>query len=173
MNFDFKAYQAEAAKTAIYTDSLYPFASLLSEAVELADLYVKRDLRGDKKTISRDEIISESGDVLWNLAAICEDNKIEIEDNFSEVINNFETAEDDHVYLTKDLLVDACHTLKTLHNGHASKLTMRIRAVMVLVRLGELLKTEGIHLAEVAEYNLAKLRSRQERGVLTGSGGNR
>jgi len=36
-----------------------------------------------------------------------------------------------------------------------------------------LLKDQGVDLSTVAEYNLSKLRSRVERGVIKGSGGNR
>lgn len=68
----FDEYQIEAHETAQYTDSFYPFASLMVEAAELADLAVKPMLRGDVgKVIARDEIISEAGDVLWNLSEIC------------------------------------------------------------------------------------------------------
>jgi NTP pyrophosphatase (non-canonical NTP hydrolase) len=43
----------------------------------------------------------------------------------------------------------------------------------VLWNLANLLKDMDITLSEVAEYNIKKLKSRKERGVLSGSGGNR
>jgi len=103
MNFD--EYQIAASKTAQYKDNFYPIASLMVESSELADLFIKPMLRGDDKQISKDQIISEAGDVLWNLAM--------------------------------------------------------------------LLKDQGVDLSTVAEYNLSKLHSRAERGVIKGSGGNR
>jgi len=103
MNFD--EYQQAAAKTAQYKNNFYPIASLMVESAELADLFIKPKLRGDDKTIERNQIISEAGDVLWNLAM--------------------------------------------------------------------LLKDEGVDLSEVAVYNLSKLQSRSDRGVIKGSGGNR
>ena len=102
---NFNSYQKKAVSTAMYTDKFYPIASLMVESSELADLFVKPMLRGDPKEIDRDEIISEAGDVLWNLANVLADN--------------------------------------------------------------------GIDLSEVAKYNLSKLQSRQSRGVIMGSGGNR
>lgn len=101
----FNEYQIKAATTAIYQEKMYPVASLMIEAAELADLFVKPYLRGDDVKIDRDKIISEAGDVLWNLAAILND----------------------------------C----------------------------------GLSLDIVARTNLMKLESRKERGVLTGSGGDR
>lgn len=103
MNFD--EYQQAAAKTAQYQNNFYPIASLMVESAELADLFIKPKLRGDDKQIDRDQIISEAGDVLWNLAM--------------------------------------------------------------------LLKDEGVDFSEVAVYNLSKLQSRADRGVIKGSGGNR
>ena len=98
-------YQMQAYETAIYKDIMYPIASLMLEASELADLFIKPRLRGDDKEPTAEEIIGEAGDVLWMLSAI--------------------------------------------------------------------LKDAGITLEEVAAANLKKLKSRQDRGVLQGSGGER
>lgn len=72
----FHEYQIEAAATAVYQEKMYPIASLMVEAAELADLFVKPYLRGDDKQPKREDIISEAGDVLWNLAAILSDHNI-------------------------------------------------------------------------------------------------
>lgn len=98
-------YQTRAGITAQYKDKFYPIASLMVEAAELSDLFVKPMLRGDDRVINREEIVSEAGDVLWNLAMVLRDN--------------------------------------------------------------------GVDLEEVACYNLKKLCSRLDRGVIKGSGGNR
>ena len=80
----FETYQAKAYKTANYNDPFYPWASLMVEAAELADLVAKPWLRGDGagkfEPSNRDKIISEAGDVLWNLAAILTDCDISLED---------------------------------------------------------------------------------------------
>ena len=99
-------YQHEAVNFAEFTDPFYPMASLVVEASELIDLFVKPRLRGDTDAQpSHYDVVAEAGDVLWNLAV--------------------------------------------------------------------LLKQEGITLSEVAEYNIAKLTDRKNRGVIKGSGGNR
>ena len=72
-------YQIQAASTAIYQEKFYPVASLMVESAELADLFVKPWLRGDDKKIDRDKIISEAGDVLWNLAAVLSECGVSLE----------------------------------------------------------------------------------------------
>lgn len=77
---DFRAYQLQASETALYEDDFYPIASLMVEAAELSDLFVKPMLRGDKTWPSEEKIISEAGDVLWNLAMILSDCGIDLQD---------------------------------------------------------------------------------------------
>lgn len=71
---DMDDYQLKAIRTALYEDRMYPVVSLMVEAAELADLFVKPLLRGDAVEIDRVQVISEAGDVLWNLACLLEDN---------------------------------------------------------------------------------------------------
>ncbi len=105
MSMYLNEYQHKAVETAQYDDPMYPIASLMVESAELADLFIKPWLRGDYTEIDRQEVLSEAGDVLWNLA--------------------------------------------------------------------NLLKDQDITLEEVAQYNIKKLNSRLQRGVIQGSGGNR
>ena len=64
-------YQNQAVETAIFKNEFYPIASLMVEAAELADLFVKPMLRGDNTTDGfRSKVVSEAGDVLWNLAVL-------------------------------------------------------------------------------------------------------
>lgn len=79
MGITFNEYQIQAAATAVYQERAYPVASLMVEAAELADIFVKPYLRGDDVKIDRDKVISEAGDVLWNLAAILSDMNISLE----------------------------------------------------------------------------------------------
>ena len=72
-------YQIEASATAIYQEKMYPVASLMVESAELADIFVKPYLRGDATKIDRDRVLSEAGDVLWNLAAILTDCGLSLE----------------------------------------------------------------------------------------------
>ena len=105
MKLAFDKYQEEAKKTAVYEHSFYPFASLMIEAAEFADLVAKQELRGDLKGVWPEDLIAEAGDVLWNLAMA--------------------------------------------------------------------LSEYGVSLGDVAEYNINKLRDRQERGVIKGDGDKR
>ena len=73
-------YQKWAKTTAVYEHDYYPFASLMIESSEFADLFAKPMLRGDDKTISVDEIKSEAGDVLWNLVNCLSDLGVDIQD---------------------------------------------------------------------------------------------
>jgi len=99
MGFD--EYQQAASSTALYKDKFYPIASLMVESAELSDLFIKPMLRGDARTIERQDVISEAGDVLWNLAMILKDHGVQklpsiIYLNFKVVLN---------VELLKDLEV--------------------------------------------------------------------
>ncbi len=73
-------YQLEAKKFALYQEKMYPIASLMVESAELADLFIKPMLRGDKAEIDVDEVLSEAGDVLWNLSCLLSDCDITLEE---------------------------------------------------------------------------------------------
>jgi NTP pyrophosphatase (non-canonical NTP hydrolase) len=62
------------------------------EAAELADLFIKPMLRGDNTSDGfRAKVVSEAGDVLWNLAVLLRQNGI----NLSEVAElNLKKLED-------------------------------------------------------------------------------
>ena len=77
---DFNEYQKLAQQTAIYTDPMYPVTSLMIEAAEAADLFVKPLLRGDDVEIYKVKVVSELGDVLWNLANMAADQGLKLED---------------------------------------------------------------------------------------------
>jgi NTP pyrophosphatase (non-canonical NTP hydrolase) len=77
---DFNDYQKLAQQTAIYTDPMYLVTSLMIEAAEAADLFVKLLLRGDDVEIDKVKVVSELGDVLWNLANMAADQGLKLED---------------------------------------------------------------------------------------------
>jgi NTP pyrophosphatase (non-canonical NTP hydrolase) len=79
-------YQQEAAETAIYSNKLiYPTLGLAGEAGEIANKVKKilRDNSGELQEDVRQDLISELGDVLWYVAALATDLKVEL----SEVAN--------------------------------------------------------------------------------------
>ncbi len=77
---DFNIYQLRADQFSLYEDRFYPIVSLMVESAELADLFVKPLLRGDSVEIDREKVISEAGDVLWNLAVLLKQENIFLED---------------------------------------------------------------------------------------------
>lgn len=77
---DFNEYQLRAEQFAMFEERMYPIASLMVESAELADLFIKPLLRGDAVGIDRSDIISEAGDVLWNLAVLLKRENIHLED---------------------------------------------------------------------------------------------
>ena len=80
MSLYMNQYQVKADEYALYTKKMYPVASLMVEAAELADLFIKPLLRGDDVEIERADIVSEAGDVLWNLCAILSDHGIPLDE---------------------------------------------------------------------------------------------
>jgi hypothetical protein len=78
MTFD--EYQEKAASFAEFDHPCYPAASLMVESAELADIFVKPMLRGDDIERSQDKILSEAGDVLWNLAVLLEREGVSFDD---------------------------------------------------------------------------------------------
>ena len=79
MTMYFNDYQLKAQETARYDDPMYPIVSLMVESAELADIFVKPWLRGDMNDPDKVEVISEAGDVLWNLANLLADMDITLD----------------------------------------------------------------------------------------------
>lgn len=82
---DFKEYQEQAVKTAIYGSGstiIYPALGLGNEAGEVQGKIKKvlRDNGGIFDTESRNKISDEIGDVLWYMAALSRDLGISLED---------------------------------------------------------------------------------------------
>jgi NTP pyrophosphatase (non-canonical NTP hydrolase) len=90
-------YQEAVSTFALYQHKFYPIASLMVEAGELSDLFVKPMLRGDDKELSRSEIVSEAGDVLWNLSMLLKDNKITLEEVAQRNIHKLQDRMDRNV----------------------------------------------------------------------------
>lgn len=71
-------YQARAMATAVYENDLYPLLALGEEVGELQGKFAKF-YRGDKDLVEED-IKKEAGDILWQLAAFCNDQGWPLED---------------------------------------------------------------------------------------------
>jgi len=80
MSYYMNEYQLAAVETAEYDDPMYPVASLMVESAELADVFIKPWLRGDDNDPARADVVSEAGDVLWNLACLLKDMDITLDE---------------------------------------------------------------------------------------------
>ena len=81
----FSNYQKQSSQTAIYDNVdlvIYPALGLVSEAGEVADKVKKvlRDNGGHFSPETKQAIADELGDVLWYIAAMCNDVNINMED---------------------------------------------------------------------------------------------
>jgi len=169
----FEEYIPLAMATAVFKDPFYPYASLLVESAELLDVFVKPLLRGDNDgQVDRDKVVKEAGDCLWMLAAICQDHV----DAGGSLPWEFPQE-----YLEEcsaiDLMLDNFENV-TMLMAAASEDDLGNSAVFEYIDgymsiLAEVIYQNGITIGEVLDTNLSKLRSRAERGVLTGSGGER
>ena len=83
---DFKEYQEEAKKTALYpnigNNFIYPTLGLAGEAGEVAEKIKKviRDKEGVVDDTTREEIRKELGDVLWYISQIANELKIPLDE---------------------------------------------------------------------------------------------
>lgn len=170
-------YQNGAIRTAIYPGRLaYPALGLCGEIGELTRACDK----GFKK-----EVPKEIGDVLWYAANVASDMGLA----FSVVCKRktFQKHKDDVVYL---YACEACIDLATNAGVVAENVKKTIRdndgtlqakrrdnickaLKQIMLTLAEIAHLYDTTLEECAKGNLAKLKSRQERGKLKGSGDNR
>lgn len=83
---DFKEYQKESKKTALYPESgnnfIYPTLGLSGESGEVADK-IKKIIRDDGGHVSeekREDIKKELGDVLWYVAQLATELHLDLDD---------------------------------------------------------------------------------------------
>lgn len=170
-----REYQNFTDTTAIYpqasTDLVYPTLGLFGEAGELAEYY-KKHLRGGGGHLpeeTRQAMLKECGDVLWYIARITYvvgirdlgswvDNRRWLPWNLDRIILNLAQA------VAGIAALDPLAPRKEVVRRHAA------HAVGLIDRAAQYLNSS---LAEVLQANVEKLRSRQQRGVLDGSGDNR
>ena len=195
MNYlKFNEYQNAARRTAIYPNKgrniFYPVLGLMNEISEL-----------DQKIFSKEFYVSqihgEAGDVLWYVSNVVSEmggslDKIfyETTDTFNEyqqefMLQNTYFKEEQNfrvILLMKHMLKTAgliAGIVKKAHRDNNDTLTVgaKIRIEVCLANivndLAMVLSLHAVSFDYVAKMNLRKLKDRQERGVLQGSGDNR
>jgi|SRR5690606_4482082 len=166
----FEEYIPLAMETAVFKDPLYPYASLLVESAELLDVFVKPLLRGDNGgVVDRDKVIKEAGDCLWNLAAICKSHGFIPPADSSDVV--LRPSVEEALQICLGIVGHARNIVRV--QSAASWPVEETMVSSVLYRVTAVLIAVNSTLDEALDANLAKLRSRAERGVLLGSGGER
>lgn len=186
---NFTEYQHEATTSAIYPDRgnnlIYPMLGLMGESGEVAEKIKKmiRDDQGKMTADRRTALRGELGDVLWYIAAICEEAKLDMGylyvlalgvdfkayplKNISRLIFKLQ-QQVSHISL---LIEQAVYEPSKKNIDPLSPLPTDITILIGLV--DEICILCGLNIQEVAKFNLQKLASRKQRGVLQGSGDNR
>lgn len=175
-NVKLNEYQEGAVSTAIYPGKLaYPTLGLCGEVGELADA----------ANCSNDsDIKKEAGDVLWYVANVASDCDVTLSTVCKRKTFN---KHQKRLYWDNDeACIELCvqagivaENVKKTIRDHAGALQDKrkqniVRALRKIVEtLAEIVNRPGFTLEECAEANLAKLKSRQERGKLKGDGNDR
>lgn len=163
MNWD--EYATEAKKTAVFTNDFYPVASLPVELVELIEAYGSGAHPSD--------IVAEAGDVIWQTSAICDlvgvDLWAVVRHSVAVDVTSFSSLMMPVVKMTDEFI-------KPILRGDDKKPDRQVvfnALVSTLSCVGFILANNRSSLHDAAAKNLEKLRDRQARGVLKGSGGDR
>ena len=164
-------YQQEALKTASEVNTLeYCVLGLVNEAGEVAGV-VKKWLRGDyDEATMREKMGKELGDVLWYVAVTADRSC------FSVSLQEYELYSEVDMYIqpsvslgVRQLARAASRVSGTYDNGGSLESPL----FHVMNRLTDLCESCGHTLESIARANIEKLRDRQKRGVLHGSGDER
>lgn len=173
---NFKEYTAAARVTAVYPEQfkcVYPALGIVEEVAEFAekfeDWYIGKE-NGWISKYTRDDVILELSDILWFFAIFCDDNYLDME-VFFETDGKGE-------YLSNTLII--CGKLL----GVVQKATRKNEFPISAAKLAEYLDhiageinywcdELNVTIEEVMEINITKLRDRQARNVIKGSGDKR
>jgi len=173
-------YQKSAMSTAIYQHPLlYPALGLAGEIGELTEAVLSDT--GTQTSASR--VMKEAGDVLWYIAAVASDSGLTLSEitETEEFPDPFEYALEIQQYtnlIVQSVGVVAENVKKTLRDNVGVLTDDRQQNIKRVLRLliwdlSNLLSAFNISLLECAFANVSKLKSRQDRGKLTGDGDER
>lgn len=185
---NFSVYQKEALKTALYpsvgSNILYPMLGLIGESGEIAGK-ISKIIRDDSGTMTpkrRAAIRGELGDVLWFMATVCTEADLDMGTLYllaNRAINNVHMT--DLPRLAFKLSQQTAHMSILVeqfiygpHKGDMKVLAPLSTDITILfTNMIDLCLACSLDIEQVAQSNIEKLTSRQERGVLQGSGDNR
>lgn len=185
---NFSVYQQEALKTALYpnigNNILYPMLGLMGESGEVVGK-IKKMIRDDSGIMTRERrnaMRGELGDVLWYMATVCTEANLDMGTLYllaQRAINNVHMTDlprlalklsqqtahmsmliEQFVYEPREEDVDVLAPLST-------------DMTILFTQMIDLCLACSLDIEQVAQSNLEKLSSRQERGVLQGDGDNR
>ena len=173
---DFKEYAESASVTAIYPGRfelrgfLYTVMGLAGEAGELLEAMYDRD-----------KIYSENSDILWYLSQLALEVQIDPEALENEAKEFSGTSMD--MWESVRQIVSSCTQVsnvakKVLRDDGGiltkdKKTKIQFHLAYALNGIMNTARLLGTDWTELAQYNLNKLKSRQERGTLSGSGEDR
>jgi hypothetical protein len=174
-------YQSLALQTAIYpnvgNNTLYPALGLCGESGELCEKLkkIQRDKGGIISEEDKTLLLKEVGDVCWYLAAIYSELRMQLPD--TDLIIEDEEGQRPSIPILC-LWVSVSSGVIASDASPYSGLPINTLSIIettgiLIVSLAGICQSLGSNLPVVLEANIAKLQSRQERGVLQGSGDTR
>lgn len=188
---DLVTYQPRAHKLAVYprigNNIDYPLVGLMEELGELTSKLLEDGDYGDKLCeAERESGLLEAGDVLWYFNAFLTEAKLSLAEChagnaiYGEVPQDCTKEEIAHELLTVlQRLSGLCGQVKRLHRDDVDVLTdvrrdaIKTHSAKFMHAFTSACFVMGFTVDQVTAANIAKLESRQQRGVLHGSGDNR
>jgi len=176
---DFKTYQIESRKTAIYPgldkDISYVLMGFMGEFGELSEKFKKvmRDNNGVMSQERIDGIINELGDILWYLFQVYSEAKIDFEKEYVEKQLFIEQKSS-----LLNLLVAMNCAISDIAIFCVSKNQVLLSCITdpsnsLVSCIKCLCQACNITIEEIMDKNIEKLKSRLERNVIKGEGDNR
>ena len=191
-NSFFDTYQNDAESTAIYPQNnigyLYPYMGLAEEASEVVGKVADAISHGvwPCRLGEESELVKELGDVMWMVSAICTDRGISLA-WLVEESKNYKCTSANSLYPWLALAATSGDLLgvmaKKVRKGTYPQVkvwedqTARTKESLLLIDIIALVRISGNQLRAslglICERNISKLKDRQERGKIDGSGDNR
>lgn len=162
---DLATYAVEARKTQVFNPVYhvsYPTLGLCDEAGELIE-------KLNDRLCNLEDVVKEAGDVCWYFNCVCDYSNLSITNFF-----RYERVTSWVEFLIQSSKI-AGIAKKALRDNDGTVDVEKMRPLLEEFSgmLLYFINVRGLTFEEILETNISKLRSRQERGVLKGSGDNR